>query len=110
MTCVASEQAEGVARFPVQRARAEDAALVHGLHGRLAVFVGGTRRATSAPGDAFDVKDFTGDETLQQVVRLEIAELIEDRPELVGCFDLANADRRGVGARLQQPWRRAHGS
>ena len=40
MCCIA-EKTEGVGRFPVERACAEDASLMHGLHGWLAVFVGG---------------------------------------------------------------------
>src|SRR5271168_1958635 len=77
---------------------------MHGLHGRLAVFVGGAKERSPVPGDTFDVKDLAGDEALQEIVRLQVAELVKDRPECVGCFDLANADCRGVGARLQQPW------
>src|SRR5258708_15961535 len=49
------------------------------------------------------MKDFGGDEALEQVVRLEIAERVEDGPERVGGFDFANADGGGVGARLQEP-------
>ena len=49
------------------------------------------------------MKDLAGDEALEQVVGLEIAEFIQNRPECVGGFDFANADRGGVGARLQEP-------
>ena len=37
---VHSDEAKGFARFPVETVGTEDAALMHGLHGRLAVFVG----------------------------------------------------------------------
>ena len=50
------------------------------------------------------MKDLAGDESLEEIVGLEIAEFVEDRPECVGRFDFANADRRGVGAGLQEPW------
>src|SRR5258706_6287498 len=49
------------------------------------------------------MKDFAGHEALEQVVRLEIAERVEDGRERVGGFDFANADGGGVGARLQEP-------
>ena len=96
-------EAEGVARFPVERAGAEDASLMHGLHGGLAVLVGRAEEDLAVPGDAFDVKDFAGDEAFEEVVGLEIAELVEDGPERVGGFDFADADGGGVGAGLQEP-------
>ena len=109
--------AEGYARrsIPVERTRAEDATLMHGLHGRLAVFVGCAEECPSVPGDAFDVEYLAGDEALEEIVRLEIAEFVEDRPDVVRSFDLADADGGGVGAGLQQPgpgtcwkkWRRS---
>src|SRR5260370_37773715 len=76
---------------------------MHGLHGWLAVFVGRAEEDLPVPGDAFDVKDFAGREALEQVVGLEIAEFVQNGPERVGGFDFANADRRGVSARLQEP-------
>src|SRR5258705_9023100 len=76
---------------------------MHGLHGRLAVFEGRAEEDLAVPGDAFDVKDFAGHEALEEVVGLEVAELVEDWPECVGMSNFANADRGGVGARLQEP-------
>ncbi len=76
---------------------------MHGLHGRLAVFVGCAEECFAVPGDALDVKDLAGDEALEEVVRLEVAELVEDGPKVAWRFDLADADGGGVGAGLQQP-------
>src|ERR1700761_5248363 len=77
---------------------------MHGLHRWLAVFVRCAEENVAVPGDTFDVKDLAGDEAFKDIMRLEIAELVEDRPEVVWRLDFADADGRGVGARLQQPW------
>ena len=36
---------------------AEDASLVHGLHGRLAILISGVEENLAVPGDAFDMED-----------------------------------------------------
>jgi hypothetical protein len=46
------------------------------------------------------VEYLAGDEALEQIVGLEVAELVEDWPESVWGFYLADADGGGVGARF----------
>src|ERR1700723_1552073 len=77
---------------------------MHGLHRGLAVFVRCAEENLAVPGDTFDVKDLAGDEAFKDIVRLKVAELVEDGPEVVWRLDFADADGGGVGARLQQPW------
>ena len=50
------------------------------LKGRLAVLVDGRGEGVAAPDDAVGVEDVAGDEALQQVVRLPVAQLVEQRP------------------------------
>ena len=54
----------GFAAVAGEGASTEDATLMHGLHGRGAVFVGCAEEYLTLPGDSFDVIDVTGDEAL----------------------------------------------
>ena len=94
-----------VAAGAVDGAGGEDAALVHHLHGRAAVLMDDGEDDLALADDRVDVEDVAGDELLQQEVALPVAELIERAPELLGILDLANAERRSLGARLEQPGR-----
>ena len=49
------------------------------------------------------MKNVAGNELLQQVIRLPVAQLFERAPQLLRLVDLADAQRRGLRARLQQP-------
>ena len=54
-----------------------------------------------ALGDhAVHVKDGAGNELLEQIVRLLVAQLIEQGPELVRRVNFLHADARGLRARL----------
>ena len=64
----------------VHRAGGEDTALVHELKGRLAVLVDGSSERVALPNDAVGVEDIARDEALQQMMRLAIAKLVEQRP------------------------------
>ena len=56
--------------------------------------------------DRVDVIDVAGHELLEHVVRLRVAEPFECSPEIVARCELADADRRGLRPRLEDPGRR----
>jgi hypothetical protein len=58
----------------------EDAALMHELEGRLAVLMNGRSERVALPNDAVGVEDIARDEALQQMMRLTITKLVEQRP------------------------------
>lgn len=49
------------------------------------------------------MKDISGNEALEKVVGLLVAELVERAPQLFLRIDMHDTDCRGAGARLQQP-------
>ena len=84
-------------------AGAEDATLVHGLHGWLAVLIRGTEEYIAVPGDSFCMEDIAGDEALKDIVGLEVSQGLKDWPKLVRSVNEFDADGGGIGARLQEP-------
>ena len=57
--------------------------------------------------DAIHVEDVAGHELLEQVMRLRVTQLLEQRPKIGGGVDFLHADAGGLRAGLQQP-RRFH--
>ena len=53
---------------------------MHELKRRLAVLMDGRGEGAAAPHDAVGVEDVAGDEALQQMMRLPVAQLVEQRP------------------------------
>ena len=89
----------------VEDARGEDAALVHDLHGRLAVAADAGEDDLALADDGVDVEDVAGDEALEEVEALAVAELFERAPDVVGGVHLFDADGGGFAARLEHPGR-----
>src|SRR5712671_7082579 len=58
---------------------------------------------TALGNDAVDVKDGAGNELLEQIKGLLVAELVEPVPQLVGVINFLHADAGGLRARLEQP-------
>ena len=56
--------------------------------------------------DGIDVEDVAGDEALQQVIRLLVAQALDNGPEFVLGMHFADADGAGHRPRLQHPRRR----
>ena len=65
--CVDGGELAGVVGVAVDGARGEDAALVHDLHGRLAVSADAGEDDLALAGDGVDVEDVAGDEALEEV-------------------------------------------
>src|SRR5271170_4619506 len=92
---------------PQKRARGEYASLVRSIERRRAVGVDFRKHHFAFGNDAIHVEHIAGHELLQQVVRLFVAQLLQQRPKLGGGVNFLHADAGSLRARLQQP-RRIH--
>src|SRR6204780_2358743 len=90
-----------------KRARSEHASLVRSIERRRAVGVGLGENDFAFGNDAIHVEDVAGYKLLEQVMRLFVAQLIEQRPQIRGGMNFLHADARSLRAGLQEP-RRIH--
>jgi len=88
--------------------RVEDAAALGDAEGRLAIAATDGEDHLALPHQRVHVVDIAGNELLQQVVRLLVAQFVEGAPDTLAVVELADADGPGLEARLQHP-RRRHG-
>src|SRR5271156_1875161 len=95
--------------IPIDDPGGKHAALVHHLHGRLAVLAHGRKDYLPVVGDRVDVEDGAGNESLEEIVALAVAQLIKRTPELLRLMNLAYADGGGFGTGLQHPGSRYFG-
>ena len=73
-------QLTGVSRSTVDDVSGEDSALVHHLHRGLAVLADGGEDDLAVGSDGVDVEDVAGDESLEEVIALAVAEFVERAP------------------------------
>src|SRR6267154_3283968 len=99
------EQVFGFGSIALQRASGEDAALMRDVQRRRTVDVGLGEEHFTLGDYAVHVADGAGNELLEEIKRLLIAELIEPGPQVVGLVDFLHADAGGLRAGLEQPGR-----
>src|SRR5882762_1195754 len=99
------EQVFGFGSIALQRAGGEDAALMRDVQRRRTVDVGLGEEYFTLGNYAVHVVDRAGNELLEEIKRLLIAELIEPGPEVVGFVDFLHADAGGLRSGLEQPGR-----
>ena len=86
--------------------RHEDASLVRDDEGRRLVAARAREPHLQTKDGRIDVKDVTGDELLEQVVGAAVAERLERAPEFRRGLQAPDAERCGLGTRLEDPRRR----
>src|SRR5712671_6506979 len=96
----------GIAR---QSTGGEDAALMRDVQGGRTVDVWLGQEYFTLGNDTVHVVDGAGNELLEKIKGLLIAELIEPRPQVVRIVDFFHADAGGLRAGLEQPGRRNAG-
>src|SRR5256885_17147452 len=97
------EKGFGFLAFTRKSARGEYAALMRGVQRRRAIGMGFGEDNAALGNHAVHVIDRAGNELLQQIKRLLIAELVEPVPQLVGVMNLLHAYAGGLRTRLEQP-------
>jgi len=80
-------------------------ALVRHLHRWSSVTAGNREADFAIKDDAVDVKNVARDELFEQVIRLQIAQLVDETPKFLGVLHLLDADQPRHGSRLEHPRR-----
>src|SRR5260370_39574182 len=97
------EERFGLLGFARKSARGEYAALMRSIERRSAIGVGLGENHLAVGNHAVHMIDRAGNELLQQIKGLLIAELVEPVPQLIGVMNLLRTDAGALRTRIEHP-------